>query len=389
MRVFISYARTDQAFVRPLVDALHGAGVQTWVDYAEIPPGANWDQAIKEGLDACEALVVVLTPDGVASENVTAEWSYFLDLGRPVFPVLGADCDVPFRLRLRQHVDFRDDRASALVRLLAALGVEPPAAEPPQPIEPEMLLIPAGPFLMGSDPARDPHARDDEQPQHTVTLPDYTIGKYPVTVAEFRAFIEAGGYREPRWWSEAGWAQCERDGWTEPLYWRRPKWTGDDRLPVIGVSWFEALTYCQWLAAVTGRDYRLPTEAEWEKAARGTDGRIYPWGDDWLADACNNLERWNGVRQEGQTMPVGSFSPVGDSPYGAVDMVGNTWEWCRTQWRARYDTPANDDPGGRVRRVARGGSWYYDLTRVRCASRRESEPSAQWFGHGFRVACDA
>ncbi|NDJ74927.1 MAG: formylglycine-generating enzyme family protein, partial [Chloroflexi bacterium] len=112
-----------------------------------------------------------------------------------------------------------------------------------------------------------------DEDEHTATLPDFRIGKYPVTVGEFRAFIEGGGYHEARWWTEAGWRwRMDRDI-TQPFHWDDAQWSGDERLPVVSVSWYAAYAYCQWLAAQTGRTYRLPTEAEWEKAARGPDGR--------------------------------------------------------------------------------------------------------------------
>jgi formylglycine-generating enzyme required for sulfatase activity len=97
------------------------------------------------------------------------------------------------------------------------------------------------------------------------------------------------------------------------------------------VSWYEAYAYCRWLAEATGKPYRLPTEMEWEKAARGTDGRMFPWGNTWSKELCNSREIWD--RADPRTTPVGQFSPDGDSPYGAADMCGNLWEWCGTRWR--------------------------------------------------------
>jgi formylglycine-generating enzyme required for sulfatase activity len=151
----------------------------------------------------------------------------------------------------------------------------------------------------------------------------------------------------------------------------------------VGVSWFEALAYVRWLAAFTGRACRLPTEAEWEKAARGTDGRIYPWGDERAEGRANTSET-----DLGRTTVVGAF-PGGASPYGALDMSGNVWEWCSSAWK---DYPYRADDGredleGDDFRVWRGGSWNDDRRYARCASRLSSRPDDVFFDFnvGFRV----
>jgi formylglycine-generating enzyme required for sulfatase activity len=262
-----------------------------------------------------------------------------------------------------------------------------------------MIHIPAGPFLMGtSDQQIDRLAQDldaakqwrekgyfgREQPQHTVALPDYYIGKYPVTVGEFRRFVEAGGYRHGRYWTEAGWAWREAEGVTKPEHWDDAQWTGDDRLPVVGVSWYEAHAYCQWLSETTGHDYRLPTEAEWEKAACGTDGRLYPWGDAFDVSRCNTR-----ASELNHTLPVGQYSPTGDSPYGCVEMVGNVSEWTMSKYRP-YPYDANDerdDPAGDTERATRGGSWHSPVLRARAVSRGMNDPFFTDNDLGFRCAC--
>ena len=276
--------------------------------------------------------------------------------------------------------------------------VEPMPSPEHQPFEPEMVQIPAGPFLMGTgDQQIDWLARDmdmarkwrekgyfcREQPQHTVTLPDCHIGKYPVTVGEYRAFIDAGGYLHRRCWTEAGWEWRGAGSFVNPRFWDDEKWTGDDRLPVVGVSWYEAYAYCQWLSEATGRDYRLPTEAEWEKAARGTDGRLFPWGDAFDPSRCNarasDLQR---------TVPVGQYSPGGDSSYGCADMAGNVSEWTMSRHKA-YPYDADDgrnDPAGDAERVTRGGSWHSPVLRVRVVSRGMNDPFFTDNDLGFRCA---
>ncbi|MCP4519582.1 MAG: SUMF1/EgtB/PvdO family nonheme iron enzyme, partial [Delftia sp.] len=204
-----------------------------------------------------------------------------------------------------------------------------------QAFEPEMILIPAGEFLMGSDPKKDKQAYDSEQPQHTLHLPDFYLAKTPVTNAQYAAFVQAAGHDRPQHW---------KDG--------RPP-GGKENHPVVNVSWNDAIAYCRWLSEATGQPYALPSEAEWEKGARGSDGRIYPWGDQWDAKLCNSRE---GGKKD--TTPGGIYSQ-GASPYGLLDMAGNVWEWTRSLWQ---DYPYQADDGREdltvsSYRVLRGGAW--------------------------------
>jgi formylglycine-generating enzyme required for sulfatase activity len=270
-----------------------------------------------------------------------------------------------------------------------------------------MVEIPAGEFVMGStqddiaalsdSPNIDWYRR--ESPQHTVSLPTFGIGRFPVTVREYAAFFEAGGYQEPYFWSKVGWEWRTRYRIEAPEYWGEEEWTSDDSLPVVGVSWYEAYAYCKWLQSLTGKPYRLPDETEWEKAVRGTDGRVYPWGSRWdehNANVCLNGEynRWDrgGLRphkrkdRDGSTTPVDAF-PGGESPYRVMDAAGNTWEWCSNLlydyflYRLRPASPDNQDPC-----VVRGGSWYHDRYDARCASRYVYYPDCRDNVVGFRVA---
>jgi formylglycine-generating enzyme required for sulfatase activity len=266
------------------------------------------------------------------------------------------------------------------------------------PFEPQLVTVPAGPFLMGT-PERELDGlvklganRDwisNEVPQHEVDLPAYAISRYPVTNAEFARFVEDGGYTDPGYWTGAGWQVKEREGWTQPRYWEDEAWN-DPSQPVVGVSWYEALAYCRWLAARTGWDYRLPSEAEWEKAARGTDGRRYPWGNAWDPARCNNKETG-----PGSTTPVGQY-PEGDSPYGVSEMVGQVWEWCSSKYggsgtQPQFGYPYNPDDGredleGDETRILRGGSWYNDAPAgvCRCGYRRGAYPGDGGSDRGFR-----
>jgi len=257
-----------------------------------------------------------------------------------------------YRLRLR-----RTDaawQASAARAQAAAKGYE---------FEPELVSIPEGPFLLGSERSRDWEALSPEMPAAQVSLPAYRLSRTQVTNAQYAAFVRASGHLAPSHW---------HDG-------KPPR--GREQYPVVRVSWYDAVAYCDWLAGVSGKPYRLPTEAEWEKGARGTDGRTYPWGDEW--DARNSNTKESGKEE---AMPVGAY-PRGASPYGLLDMAGNVWEWTSSLY-VRYPYRADDgreDLSVPEARVLRGGSWLDSADRARCAARRSYIPAYHSRIHGFRL----
>jgi len=241
-----------------------------------------------------------------------------------------------------------------------------------QDFEPPTVHVPAGSFLMGSTAEQVRQAiasglpenfAKAEQPQHSVELGTYRIGRYPVTNAEYQAFVQETGREPPQHW----------DGESYP--------EGKDGHPVVNVSWHDAVAYCQWLSQKSGKLYRLPTEAEWEKAARGTDGRIYPWGNEWDETKLNSAEG-----EPGDTTPVGQYSPGGDSPYGAADMAGNVWEWTRSIYKGYpYDLEdGREDLEAEGRRVLRGGAFDISRGYVRCAGRSGDGPTDRDGINGFR-----
>ena len=234
------------------------------------------------------------------------------------------------------------------------------------------VLIPKGPFPMGSDKKRDPQAYENEFPRHTVHLSAYAISKYPVTVAQYRVFLE----------------DCQKEpdeGWKE--------WNRYDNHPVVMVTWHDAKEYCEWLAGKfesVGWKVRLglATEAQWEKAARSNDGRIYPWGDKADPNKANYDDTGLGT-----TSAVGCF-PSGTSFYGLHDMSGNVWEWCEDRgegyWiKFKTDTYKEGitDPLSRKGsdRVLRGGSWVDVAALCRAAFRNGNDPSVRSRYHGFRL----
>jgi iron(II)-dependent oxidoreductase len=239
--------------------------------------------------------------------------------------------------------------------------------------EPETVLVEAGEFWMGSEPGKGISLW--ETPSQKITLPEYRIGKFPVTNREYAEFIQQCNRTIP---PEAGW-----NGLTPP----------HEKLdhPVVGVSWYDALAYCQWLTEKTERVYTLPSEAEWEKAARGNEeARPYPWGE-WQEKRCNHNSE--------DTTPIDAFPQQSD--YGCYDMVGNVREWTSTLWGTRQRAP---DPqfyypwatDGRenlaaskfILRVHRGGAASDPLEKLRCSARAAYFPDKTGpprKRHGFRV----
>ncbi len=265
----------------------------------------------------------------------------------------------------------RDGRASGLQFLrVNGRGYE----EYRSPVDgAEMVKIPAGKFMMGST------EEDREKPVHEVTLSDYCIDKYPVTNGQYRKFCDATG----------------RDYPPDPSFSGMPDYfTKNADYPVVNVSWEDAQAYCEWAGK------RLPTEAEWEKAARGQDGRKYPWGNAGPdGSQCNYADKRSGFDWANQsvddgyaqTSPVKQY-PAGASPYGVMDMAGNVWEWCNDWYSADYykRSPAEGlrGPDFGSCRVLRGGSWSDLPVVMRCAYRYWDVPSYRYGSIGFRCAVD-
>jgi formylglycine-generating enzyme required for sulfatase activity len=238
----------------------------------------------------------------------------------------------------------------------------------------EMVVIPAGKFLMG-----------EGREQHELFLPDYQLGKYPVTNTEYKRFIEVGGYQDKSFWTKAGWIEIGQNQ-NEPRYWQDTRFNKPNQ-PAIGLSWYECVAYCRWLSAETGQLYRLPTEAEWEKGARGVDGRVYPWGNEFEASRLNARA---GDQQVCTITPVGIY-PTGVSPFDLFDCAGNVWEWCATRWKKPFPYDVNQDEWqadyleGQNLRVLRGGSWNGKAEVTRCEYRFKFQPYG-WTGRGsYRV----
>ena len=264
----------------------------------------------------------------------------------------------------------------------------------PADLLPEMMLIPAGEFFMGSD-----DGEDDERPVHRVQLDDYLIGVQPVTNAEYARFVRATGHRPPAIYElplvvTAGGRDREKTfrAMGQSYIWPESE-PPADRLdhPVTLVRWEDAVAYCAWLAAETGRPMRLPTEAEWEKAARGgAAGKRYPWGDRLDRNMANFLTDPTMKLAHGTTR-CRSYPPNG---YGMFDMTGNVWEWVQDWYDPLYySSSPEDNPAGPRQgslRVLRGGSWLVaDVRMLSCSHRHKVPPDTYSYGIGFRVGCPA
>jgi formylglycine-generating enzyme required for sulfatase activity/UDP-2,3-diacylglucosamine pyrophosphatase LpxH len=238
-----------------------------------------------------------------------------------------------------------------------------------------MKLVPAGSFPMGSD-RDDDKVYANEHPMNDVWVNSFYLALYPVTNEDYHLFIEAGGYRDEAYWTKLGWLWVQayrREPKNQcPLYWTEDCWRKEGDHPVQWISWYEAVAYARWMALRTSAPYRLPTEAEWEKAAswdeQANEKREYPWGNEFQEGVCNL--NYPGLLHG--TKPVGSYSPACDSAYGIADMPGQVWEWVNS---LRQPYPYNpddgrEDPEASGERVFRGGCWANDDPYVaRCACR--------------------
>ena len=307
-----------------------------------------------------------------------------------------------------------------LLMWAAAVCAGDETAKPSAQAVGEMVLIPAGEFVMGSDKVdTDEEGKQygsskpwyvDEHPRHKVDLPAYKIDKYEVTNAQYREFVRKTDYWFPPSWKENGYLLAPevlavanlptlrrlasdtfhldmdtrtmgRDALMKAIAARQAKF---DPLPVAEVNWFQAHDFCTWVGK------RLPTEAEWEKAARGSDGREYPWGSEWDNHRLNagEADDW-----EFGVAPVGSY-PQGASPYGVMDMSGNVMEWVKDWYQPYPGNTYTDKSFGKKYKVVRGGGWgglgHYALSQFyRTAYRLYMQPGSQYIDVGFRCAADA
>jgi len=410
-RVFISYVseEPDRATALAVCAAIEARGVRCWIAPRDVPPGRSYAQCIPAAIRRCSVVVLVMSGRTSRSKYVCNEVDLAVKVDRAILPLriepVEPEGDLEFLLSRVQWLDalappLEDHLDRLLEAVLAAVGAEgapdpgPPAPEPRVQVTPavpdlspppagvlraqkalalpgglvrdgtgriwsgkdgaEMVLVPGGEFVMGSDDA-DAHFFERERPVHRALLSAFLMDRHPVTVGQVlkscaeRRIPPPGGQQE------------------------------SERCPAVRVTWDEARDYAEW----AGR--RIPTEAEWEKAARGTDGQEYPWGKEEPTPSRANFEE-SGF---GRPTPAGSF-PAGASPYGCLDMAGNVWEWCADWYDTKYYAgSAWRDPKGPLSgssRVLRGGAWNRASSYLRCATRRVQLPSWRDPTFGFRAA---
>jgi formylglycine-generating enzyme required for sulfatase activity len=430
--IFLSYSTKNKDYAYRLADALRDAGFDVWIDNEALRAGDEWWESIVRALRAAAAFVVIMTPDSRSSRWVQREVLLAEQWNKPSFPILLEgenfeiyvstqyydlrDASLPkfkFYEQLAHHAKRADIEGEIVTKkpsaqapkdaaIRDALKDAPPRELPKQSSTTKSLIeqskaVLANPLDWAYIPAGDVKilAGGYLKEATSFAVRSFNISKYPITNAQFAEFITAGGYENPMWWTELGWktrlegwATIAGDwkptgkAWTEPLYWNDSKFNGEEQ-PVVGVSWFEALAYCQWLSGILTLPHNhllnLPTEQQWQRAAQGDDLRLYPWGNQWDFRRCNSSVDGTGI---GKTNNVKVYEGRGDSPFGAVDMAGNIAEWCLTGFRT-----GTQEVRGREIRVLRGGSRYSTLaSQLQAAARDEGDPDIRNNLIGFRIA---
>ena len=269
-----------------------------------------------------------------------------------------------------------------------------PVATGRQLFEPEMVAIPSGTFIIGCKLGRDDVEGGCaylEKPAHEVSISAFHLAKTEVTVAQFSAFVEATGYKTSAETAGSCLSLTDNGNWDDfkGYLWRQLGFKQGDDHPVACISWNDTQAYLKWLNQATGKHYRLPTEAEWEYAARGGRESAYSWGNETGKGSANCAHEFCGDKFE-YTSPVSSFAANG---YGLYDMGGNVWEWCQDDYGI-YAAEAQQDPLGKKIgsigsfRILRGGSWGEMLWSMRSAYRSNGTPDYRSSDAGFRVAND-
>ncbi len=441
LRVFLCHASDDKVEVRKLSQRLQADGIDVWLDEEKLLPGQEWQHEIPQAVRDSDIILVCLSNKSTTKEGyVQKEITYALDIAdeKPentifIIPLKLEECNLPGRLRRFQSADYFTD--STYQRLLKSFklraddlkvkfepvknkssktvqqfkvnprlknlaktdfleieeGEPVPTGQTPTGIPVytfagiPFVKVSKGRFLMGSND-KDETARENEKPQHEVDIPyHYWIGRFQITNEMFTSFVrETSSPFTP-------FKAIPRE--------KLP-------LPMDSVTWYDAMKFVQWLNRYKRNElpkqyvFNLPSETEWEKAARGIDGRRYPWGNHFGAsilglELCNTSEA-----NYSETIAVGSLSPDGDSPYGACDMAGNVWEWTRSLWgkdinQIEYPYPSQNNRKNEdlqapqeIYRIVRGGSYKDDQKVARCSyrGRKKIYGSKEMFrDYGFRV----
>jgi formylglycine-generating enzyme required for sulfatase activity len=430
--VFISYSKRNRVYARQLAERLLELGFDVWID-DRIDYGENWEREIFKAIDGCSAFVVIMTPEAYESDWVLRECQYADRRKKPPLPILlegeefpryginqyfdvrgGGLPDGSFFQRLARHAPRKSTRGTEILSESAVAQRETgepaaytfPNGSGPKPSvlkfePPDLATVLPQPFAWCEVPDGYVMLTDASQWGGTkggkYRVEAFAISKYPITNAQFELFVRApDGYRDPQWWNFSKYASGWRQQNTQVS---RTRLVGPE-LPRTEISWYEAVAFCRWLGArVKLEPYpfpsgdavmdsallrragakvviTLPSEQQWQRAAQGDERRAYPWGDLFDAARCNTAE--SGI---GQLSAVMTY-PGGASPYGVMDLAGNVWEWCLTEWGSERPNPASNKL-----RVVRGGSFFVDSGSARADARSGSAPDNGLFNRGFRIVC--
>jgi len=395
MKIFLSYASEDRELVEPIYLALRAQGHKVFFDRTDLPPGEEYDIRIRQAIEGCHLFIFLASPASLDAGSYTltelhiAQQTWEHPAGRllPVIlrpigfdrlppylksvTILETEGNVPAAVADAVHrigvarrwvllKQFAAGLAAAIVIGIAAylyLANRQPSREARGKDGAPGVLIPAGNFTMGDD---------EEAPLREIYVDTFYLDKYEVTTSRYAKFLHATGSAKP----PEGWEEVNLDG--------------GGNLPVVGVDWGDADAYCRWAGK------RLPTEAEWEKGARGTDGRQYPWGNDEPTAARANFGKSAASPYKGGLSPAGSHE-AGKSPYGAEDLAGNASEWV-ADWFAegfeRGDVRNPKGPQTATGKVIRGGGWYDPADRIKSTKRYHARPPTRAEDIGFRCARD-
>jgi len=387
LRVFLCHASQDKPVVRELYQKLLAESwIDPWLDEDKLLPGQDWDMEIKKAMEAADAVIVCLSNNSITKAGyVQKELRAILDkaLEKPegvifVVPLRLDDCSVPISLKNWHWVNYFEaggypkllrsfQTCASQIGLIAFSGMQGQLGGI------EFVKIPAGKFTIGSR-EENKLAFQYEKPQHILEIPyHYLIARFEVTNAQFNFYIEQ--------------TKAKSKSSTK-------KWRTNPDMPVVNVTWYEAIRFCQWMTDSYHQhehpDYvfRLPTEAEWEKAARGDDGREWPWGNQFTfgkhpEDIPCNCQK----SKVGKPTPVEAYIPKGYSFYRVADMVGNVWEWTQNLLKPYpYDSQdGRENPKTPGERVIRGGSFDKTIRSVRIACRSRLNPGFYLPSVSFRV----
>jgi hypothetical protein len=393
--IFLSYSRKDIPFMQRVRKDFTRSNLSVWTDEGIEPGTTSWQLAIERAIMNSGCIVCILSPDAAKSDWVREELNFARLQQKDVFLMLARGderASVPFGYSLSQWVDIRTRKAykdsmikliSVLYERLHGMKLSPTKALPAMP--PTISLAPTGPLLEDPPCMTElfPHPFDwcdipfgDVEVEGVLQeVNRFYMGKYEVTNKQFQLFLDDPvGYRDPNWFSFSAEAKKWHRGIRsakQPLY-------NDFDLPRTDVNWYEAVAYCRWLQEKSGTSYTLtlPTEAQWQRAAQGDDGRLYPWGNQFDKNHCNTL-----TSNIGKPLPVMAY-PSGASPFGVFDMCGNVAEWTLTEYEGSQNTERD------VNRIVRGGAYDSGRMFIQVMNRSSQPPHSQTDTVGFRICAN-